>query len=507
MTALSPGVNVSDETIRLLRNVVPDTTRSGVTTGTGYQPYELEAPAKTLVPVITPVRNLIPRRPGMGAPICHWKSTVAFDTARSRGWTAEGGSPATVTPQVVDLSQPYRTMSLQNNVTFDAQWTGRGLEGDVRAKQTGFLLYQLMMREEYNLLCGSQYLMPPAAPLLTQTAATGGHYADSTLYWVQVTANNAQGESLPSTFASFTTPANSGGNTGNLQITIFTVPDATFYNIYQGTGATPPANGAMWQQTLISGITHAPQPAFNAVITLSGGGSTVSGAEQVGPTLVIPNTAALVTSGTNPVTTATAKAFVDGSGNIESFDGIISQALLNATTNNGLTLGAQVVQPSSAGGIFALSDINLMLLNMYSQAAGDPDYLVMHPLNSVKLTNLSIAAGQTRYVVEANQPEQSGRLVANYRVTHFLNEATGKEIPIIVDRYCPADTIVALPMTIPFPTNDIGSALEIETNREYWGIDFAITASAYPFAVYCMEALKVYFLGGLGILRGILPSI
>jgi hypothetical protein len=348
-------------------------------------------------------------------------------------------------------------------------------------------------------------LMPPAAPLVTQTASTGGHVSDATTYYIQVTANNAQGESLPSTSATYTTPANSGANTGNLVITIFTVPDATFYNVYLG---TTNANGSLWKQSSLSGVGNAPQPAFNATITLSGGGTTVSGAEQVGPTLALaPFTAVIATSGTNPPTTATAKSFVDGSGNIESFDGIISQALLNATTANGLTLGAQVVQPASSGGTFALADINLMLLNMYSQAAGDPDYLVMHPLNSVKLTNLSIAAGQTRYVVEANQPEQSGRLVANYRVTHFLNEATGKEIPIVVDRYCPADTIVALPMTIPFPTNDIGAALEIETNREYWGIDFAITASAYPFGVYVMEALKVYFLGGLGILRGILPSI
>jgi hypothetical protein len=48
--------------------------------------------------------------------------------------------------------------------------------------------------------------------------------------------------------------------------------------------------------------------------------------------------------------------------------------------------------------------------------------------------------------------------------------------------------------------------IEVETNQEYWDVDFAITDSNFKFANYVDETVKVYFLGGLGMLRGIYPS-
>ena len=50
------------------------------------------------------------------------------------------------------------------------------------------------------------------------------------------------------------------------------------------------------------------------------------------------------------------------------------------------------------------------------------------------------------------------------------------------------------------------SAVEIETNQDYFGVDFAVVDSNYKFADFVDETLKVYFLGGLGVIRGIYPS-
>jgi hypothetical protein len=501
-TATSSPASITDETVALIRQAQAEVTRAGITTATGLQGYQLEAPAKVIVPIITPLRNLFPRKKGTGNPIAHWKAITSFDSARSVGVVTEGALPSQVTYQTADMQNSYKTIALYNSVTFDEQWTGRSLEGDVRGRRVGELLYQLMTREELWLLNASQYLMVPPRPLVT-TTTTGGNALDSTTYYVVVTAENATGETTMSSATAITTGA-SGGNTNTLNITIFTVPFARNYNVYIG---TTNAIGSLWKQASVSGVTYAPQPAYNASVTLTGGGTTTSGEIQ-GPTVgPLALTAAIAGSGSNPPATNGAKSFVDGSGNILMFDGVISQGLSNATTANGLTLGAQIAVPASTNGQLALTDIQGLLMNMYNQAAGDPDYLVVHPIVANKITNLTIAAGQTRYIVEASQPEQSGKLVSQYRVTHFLNQATGKEIPIITDRYCPADTVVALPFSIPFPTNDITTAIEVETNREYWGIDYAITDSSYKFGDYVNECCKVYFLGGLGILRGITPSV
>lgn len=497
---------VTDQTLDLIRQQLADTTRA-VTTSTGLIGYELEAPAKTIYPVQTPLVNMIPRKRGGGNDVCHWKAITSFDTGRLWGTVDGNNIGSSVTPQVASMSNTYQMIALNNSVDFKAQFRGRSLEGDVRSVVMSQLLYQLKIVEERWLLQGSSNIMVPPAPLVTQTASTGGHASDSQAYWVAVTAvdssgTNATRETTMSTATKYTTPANSGANTGNLSITIFTVPNAKYYNVYIGTVDGTRAN--LYIQSSISGNSNAPQPSVNGTVTLSGGGSVQVGEVQ-NPTLTVTWTAA-IQSVTNPPSSNGAFSFLDAGSNSIMWDGIIAQALNNTGTGNGLTLGAQVLQPSASTGILQLSDVDTMLLNMVNQASGDPDYLVMNPLVQFKLTNLVMQANAFRYVAEAAHGADEGSLTANYRVTHYENKSTGKVMPIIPDRYCPADTIIALPMSIPYPTPEVTNAIEIETNQEYLGLDFAITNYSYSFADLVDETAKVYFLGGLGVLRGILPA-
>lgn len=494
-----PGPTISDETVDLVRAAMADTTRA-ITTATGFIGYELEAPAKVIVPVITPLVNMIPRRKGNGIDVVHWKAITSFDTSRSWGTLADGGSPSQVSYSVAAMQNTMQTIAVGNKVSFQAQWRGRSLEADVRARRTAELLYQLKITEERWLLGASTLLMVPPAPVLA-TAATGGTVAANT-YWVKVTAKNAQGETTGSSAAKVTTT----GATSTITISIMTVPNATQYNVYVGSGGAQPADAAMWLQAGVSGA-NALQPNVGANVTLQDGLTTLPSGEVQPAYFNVTITAPPATSGTalSTVASNTAKTFVDGSNNPLMWDGIISQALLNNTTANGATLGAQVAQPAAATGVLALSDIDNLLAAMYLQAAGDPDYIIMNPLDNVKLTNLVVGAGQLRYVVQQNGGD-NGDLTAQYRVTRYLNKTTGKEMPIILDRYCPQGTMVFLPMSIPFPVAEQNAAVEVETNQEYWGVDFAITDSNFSFADYVDESVKVYFLGGLGVLRGIYPS-
>ncbi|HEX9038532.1 MAG TPA: hypothetical protein VF808_16230 [Ktedonobacterales bacterium] len=496
----TPGQSVSDETVTLVREAMNDTTRA-ITMTSGLTGYELERPAKVIVPVITPLVNMLPRRRGAGVDIVHWKAITSFDTGRNWGTLADGALPSQVTYAVAPMQNTVQTIGLMNQVSFQAQWRGRSLESDVRARRIAELLYQLKMTEERWILGASTLLMVPPAPTLT-TATTGGTLAAAT-YWVKVTATNAQGQTTGSAVRSATTT----GTTSTLAITIYTVPNAAQYNVYIGTGATQPADSALWLQTGISG-TNAQQPLTGAPVTLADGVTTMPSGEVTPGILTVTLSAPPATTGTalSTVTANTAKTFVDGANNPLMWDGLIAQALNNASQANGATLGAQVAQPAAANGQLALSDIDNLLAAMYMQAAGDPDHIVMNPLDNVRLTNLVVGAGQLRYVVQAGESADQGQLTAQYRVTRYLNKSTGKEMPIIIDRYCPQGQLVFLSLTTPFPTPEVTSAVEIETNQEYWGVDFALTDSNYKFADYVDETLKVYYLGGLGVLRGLYPS-
>ncbi len=75
---------------------------------------------------------------------------------------ADGGTPSQVTYAVASLQNTMQTIGLMNAVSFQAQWRGRSLEADVRARRIAELLYQLKMTEERWLLGASTYLMAPA---------------------------------------------------------------------------------------------------------------------------------------------------------------------------------------------------------------------------------------------------------------------------------------------------------------------------------------------------------
>lgn len=73
---------------------------------------------------------------------------------------------------MAQMQNTLQVISLMNTVTFQAQWRGRSLEADVRARRVAELLYQLKIVEERWLLGASANVMVPPAPVLA-AAATG----------------------------------------------------------------------------------------------------------------------------------------------------------------------------------------------------------------------------------------------------------------------------------------------------------------------------------------------
>src|SRR5579875_426821 len=241
-------MTVTEDTIRMIAQAA---VQRAITVGTGLTGYDLEESSKALVPVMTPLRNKLKRVRGKGAPNHEWRAISSFDTGRLSGVSTEGGAPSRVTYAAAPMKNPFRTLVLANDVTFDAEWTGVSLEGSSVAKRRQELLWQLFIVEERALLNWSQYLMVPPSPLVT-TSPTGGTVAANT-YWVQVTATNADGETTPSAVAKVTT----SGTTSTITIQLFTVPNAANYNVYVGSGAVQPSNANMFLQASLSGVNAA----------------------------------------------------------------------------------------------------------------------------------------------------------------------------------------------------------------------------------------------------------
>src|SRR5271155_556393 len=76
------------------------------TTGINY--YDLELGAKSLVPIITPLRNKIPRVSGKGGIQANWRGIVGINTGNVSGAIADGIRNAVVTTNTRDFIAAYK---------------------------------------------------------------------------------------------------------------------------------------------------------------------------------------------------------------------------------------------------------------------------------------------------------------------------------------------------------------------------------------------------------------
>ena len=217
------------------------------------------------MPVVTPLVNMLPRRRGVGVDIVHWKAITSFDTARNWGTLAEGALPSQVSYAVAQMQNTVQTIGLMNQVSFQAQWRGRSLEADVRARRIAELLYQLKMTEERWVLGASSALMVPPAPV----AGDGDQRRN-------VRGGDLLGEGDGEERAGRDDRLDGQQSDHHrrrprlITMTLFTVPNATQYNVYIAQRRELPGRcggvapgGPLWRQRA--------QPAVGAVVTLADG--------------------------------------------------------------------------------------------------------------------------------------------------------------------------------------------------------------------------------------------
>jgi len=194
------GRDVTAETLESIKKVMGGgqgiEKASTIQTSTGLVAYDLEAPSKNLYPVLTPLRNRIPRKTrGAGAGDgAHWKevTSITGSGVASMPWVPEGQRAARMALVTTDKSASYVTLGEESDVTFEAQSAGEGFE-DVMASNGMRLLQGLMIKEEYGILGGNRSvaLGTPTAPTVTPEA-TGGTIGAGT-YNVAVVALTQEG--------------------------------------------------------------------------------------------------------------------------------------------------------------------------------------------------------------------------------------------------------------------------------------------------------------------------
>ena len=167
--------DLSQQTLDLLNKVdVSTLNKTTLSQATSLNAFDLRGPALQLYPVLTPLRNKLPREVSdRGDLATRWKAVTGVNVTNIDMGVSPGKRSGEIQITEQDFVASYAGIGLESSIDWEAIWAG-GQEFDNKATVVQSLLRAVMIGEENLLLNGNASLAlgTPAAPVATVT--TGG---------------------------------------------------------------------------------------------------------------------------------------------------------------------------------------------------------------------------------------------------------------------------------------------------------------------------------------------
>ena len=461
----------------------------------GLTAYDLEGPAKTLYPVLSPLRNMIPRVPAKGGIQANWRAVTGINVAGLSAGVSQGNRGGIIATTLKEYMAAYRGIGLEDYVTFEADYAA-GTFDDVKARAVEGLLRAFMIQEERIILGGNSAagLGTTATPIVT-TATTGGSIPNSTTVSVICVALTLEG---------FLNGSVAGGIPAQVSRTN---ADGTV-DIYGGGSARKSAAASV--ATGGAGGTHV----VNATVTYPRGAVAfawfwgAAGAETLGAITGINSVQITVAAGTGTQTAASMPAS-DQSVNAFVFEGLIPQ-LAEPTSGayykalpTGVAGTGTPLTNDNAGGIVEIDDA---LASFWEVSRLTPTAIWVSAREMNNITKKVLAnpggTGAIRYVADMGRNMTGGGVA----VTSYLNRygmGAAREIPINLHPYMPPGTIMFTSNEPPYPLSNIGNVLQIRERRSYYQIEWPLRTRKYEYGIYADEVLQNYFPPSMGLIQNV----
>lgn len=444
-------------------------------------PYDLEAPAKILVPRFTPLRNEMPRQPGKG---------TAREFRRILGYTNTGmGGVANLTPffnsesdsgtptfgqlalrrgQKISYAMDVKTvgyveMSLSDLVTWKAQFSNLGFE-DTRQLSQMALLWAHLLGEERAILygrgSGSGYegVVAAPTPVTLSSAGSGTGSGFGTTAFVKITAYTGQGESLPS--AEATSAVLTAGRP--LLITLPSQPaGAIAYGVY----ASATTGTEVFQGFFVPGGSGT--AGVIQVNNFVGGGAAVPGA--------------------------------DGSASANGYDGFLS--VLTDPNNAGYTARMDVTYPGKnifvQGGANNIGDQPWQdaFASLYASVYADPEEVWVAAPQRRQLSDFLRSASNTSAAYRIHLSEsEAGSATVGALVTGLVNESspTGRVVDLRVHPYMPVGASFIRSVTLPIPDSHISETSVVTSVQDYMSVEWEPIQFTHDASTYWLGTLVHY---------------
>ena len=472
-----------------------------ITTALGYVWYDLQPVASQLFPVITPIRNRMPRVPGNGGTATHWKAIMGINVTKVSPGVSEGHRNAFNVTAEQDFSVPYATLGHDDFVSEQARQANGQLTPAVDALAVQDLLLSVMIDEEFVILNGNRQLALGTANQPTGVPVSGGAMTAQAWY-VFVVALTPDGYNRCSV---------AGGCPG--QITRRNA-DGSEDVINPGTSAVSPVSAAI--------TTAAGNLSIGATCTATEGAVAYAwyfGANSNGSNCALGaiTTTNYVLQKANPAGTQNAndaKISADYSEDVLVFDGAISLALqlngLYAVQANNVASPYNAT-PLTAGSTGNVQEIDTDLLSFWNSWKLSPTEMIVSAQELVNISNLCIANGGSplfRFLMDAKGGANG--IVAGAVIGMYLNKigmgGQGVEIPVRLHPSMVPGTILYWSDKVPYPLVNTKNITQMRVRREFREIDWPVVTNRQEYGVYVDEALEMRAPFAFGIRTNIAAS-
>lgn len=464
---------LNDRTNELLRRVANQALAKATFDSTRLPNYDLEPAAKSLVPVLTPLRNMTPRVKGDGGNATNWNAITGINVTNLSLGISEGkrGAEMQVTTQA--YTAPYSVIGMDASVNFEAEEAGEGYD-DVEARATLNLLRAVMIGEEKLILAGNRTMAlgAPAAP--TASIATGGAYPVTTGVLVYVAALTLDGYAASSVASGIPTSV----TRNNLDGSSSTYGGGSS-NISAASNAVNTTSG---NQTITASVAAVKGAAGYAWFV----GTSAATAQLAAITSINSVTISAAAGGTQTASSITA----DNSTNGLVFDGLLTYAAKSGSNAYFKSLDGAFLSSDGAAGI---NEIDVALQSLYDNYRLGPNYILVSSQEARNI-NKKVISNSGAPLVRFTKPADDGNMsvVAGTEVRAYFNKFTGQIIPLLTHPNLPAGTLMGVTSELPYPLPDVDSVFRIKARREYYEVRWPATTRRYDHGVYATELLQHY---------------
>lgn len=466
---------------------LPDGIAKSFNQATGLVNYDLEAYAKLLYPVLTPMRNIIPRVKGNGGTATNWKQITGVNINNMTAGVSEGQRGGSITDAVADKTAAYKGIGLENFITFEADLAAQGFD-DARARAVQSLLNATMIQEERIILGGNNSMALGTTPTPTLAgSASGGTLANGTLSvicvalahraWRDGTVSGGIPTQVTRTNMDGTTDTIKGGHANKSVAATVSITGPTG----SATGTVTAVNGAV------------------AYAWFWG----AAGSETLGAITTINSVK--ITANATGTQLASALTANDQSQDTLVFDGLLTQIMASGSGayNVALATGTAGVgngfTSDGAGGINEIDDALAWFWDNYRLS---PDVMWVSGKTLRSASKVAFANGSSPVVI-ASMNAGGASLSGGTVLKDYLNKITNKMVDFRVHPDVPDGQIIFWSNGVPYPISNVANILQIKTRQEYVQREWPLRTRRYEFGVYADELLQCYFPPAFGVLKNI----